>query len=73
MMIGNLEEIHLVRLYKSYNGGTIGDGWGEFVTPPADFKTKKYFKTGEWMYFSADYATKVDDFVKGNDYILFCK
>ena len=65
MFIGEHEQIHQVRLYKTSNGGSLGDAWGEFITQPDDFKSVKYFTSGEWMYFSRNYSKTKADFIKG--------
>ena len=70
MLIGEHEIVAEVRLFYTSNGGSIGMGWGEFVTPD-DYKDKKYFTSGEWMYFDKNYSTKKADFKKGKKFIFY--
>lgn len=39
----------------------MGDSYGEFVDP-ASYTSQKHFTTGEWMFFSPDQASSVDQF-----------
>lgn len=61
MLIAEFEVIAQIRLYNQHNGGTIGQGWGEFVYPSLN-DDKEYFTTGEWVFFSREYAKENHEF-----------
>lgn len=46
MYMGEHKQIALVRLFTLNNGGTIGDAWGEFVTPGDFPSSTKWFTSG---------------------------
>lgn len=59
--IPELEHTAEVKLYRSSNGGTLGDGYGRFVDD-ASHKDKKYFFAGSYVFFSNNLSNTIAGF-----------